>query len=175
MNRSIAFFLIIAGLLVWTNEWCKINVNYQLYVRSKIQNFDSLPLAEKISVKEQHEEYAPYSFFHSHSDFSWFYQQDLEFWKTLKWGVPILFTMFFAILEWWFLPSCFPAEEISRRYILVYYLGLSLLVVVLYACSLAWPFLPLQNVGRKIWMILQSPSFFVLLLINQWKRKYEYQ
>jgi hypothetical protein len=175
MNRSIVFFLLIAALLVWTNEWCKINVNYQLYLRNKIQNFDTLNLEEKLSLKEQHEEYAPYSFFHSHSDFSWFYLQNNEFWKVTKWGVPILFTLFFALLEWWFLPLCFPAEAISRKYILAYYLGLSFLVVILYACSLALPFLPLQNVGRKIWMILQSPSFFILLLILHWKRKHEYQ
>ncbi len=175
MNRSVAFFLLIAALLVWTNEWCKINVNYQLYLRDKIPNFEGLNLEEKLYLKTQHEEYAPYSFFHSHADFSWFYNQSNAFWKSMKWAIPIAFTLFFGLLEWWFLPQCFPAEPISRKYILAYYVGLSMVVLVLYFCSLAWPFLPLQNVGRKIWMVLQSPSFFILLLINHWKRKHENQ
>lgn len=175
MNRPIVCFLLIAALLVWTNEWCKINVNYQLYLRNKIQNFDTLDLDEKLNLKSKHEEFAPYSFFHAHSDFHWFYNQNTAFWKSMKWSVPLTFTLFFALLEWWFLPLCFPNEAISRKYILAYYLGLSMVVLLLYSCSLVWPFLPLQNVGRKIWMVLQSPSFFILLLINQWKIKHENQ
>ena len=173
MNRSFWIFIVIALVLVWSNEWSKVNVNYQLNMREKFPTFDSWTLDEKLAIKNYQAEIAPFAQIYAHSDWNWFYDRDVHFWKRMKWIIPILFTFLFACLEWWMLPKCFTNMEVNRKWIVMYYMGLIAVVVLLYGISVSIDSLQLQNFTRKVWMVLQSPSFFVLLLLDQWKRKYE--
>jgi hypothetical protein len=173
MNRSFWLFILVALALVWSNEWSKVNVNYQLMMREKFSGFDAMTLEQKLAIKNYQSEIAPFAQIYAHSDWDWFYNQDVGFWKKMKWMIPVTFTFLFAFLEWWMLPKCFHQMQGHRKWIVIYYLGLIAVVVGLYSISVASGSLPIQNFTRKVWMILQSPSFFVLLLIDQWKRKYE--
>lgn len=173
MKRHFIVFMAFALALVWTNEWCKVNINYQLLMRERFQEFDHLSLEKKLEIKKFQADTAPYALIYSHSDWSWFYEQDRSFWVISKWVTPIVFTLLFALLEWWMLPYCFQSVEVKRFWIILYYLALIVLVFLLYALSIAADSVIFQNIGRKVWMILQSPSFFVLVLIDQWRRKYE--
>lgn len=173
MNRTFIVFIAFALVLVWTNEWCKVNINYQLMMRDRFQEFDQLPLEKKLEIKKNQAEAAPYAMIYSHSDWNWFYMQHRSFWVLAKWLVPISFTLLFAFLEWWMLPFCFSAVTVKRNWIVIYYLSLIALVMLMFAISQAAGNVIFQNIARKVWMILQSPSFFVLVLIDQWRRKYE--
>lgn len=173
MNRYFMVFIVFALVMVWTNEWCKININYQLMMRDRFQEFDHLTLEKKLEIKKFQVDIAPYAMIYSHSDWNWFYNQDRSFWTISKWVIPIVFTLSFALLEWRMLPFCFQSVEVKRNWIVLYYLALIVLVLLMYALSKATDNLIFQNIGRKVWMILQSPSFFVLVLIDQWRRKYE--
>lgn len=173
MNKRFWLFIIIALALVWSNEWSKVNVNYQLMMREKFPGFDTMSLEQKLAIKDYQAEIAPFAQIYAHSDWDWFYTQDFSFWKKIKWIVPVTFTFLFAFLEFWMLPHCFKAIDVNRKWIVIYYVGLISVVIGLYGVSIFVESLSLQNFSRKVWMILQSPSFFVLLLIDQWKRKYE--
>ncbi len=173
MNKFFWLFIGISLVLVWSNDWAKININYQLMMREKYSNFDSISLEQKLAIKLFQAETAPFAQIYAHSDWSWFYKQDFHFWKKMKWIMPITFTFLFAILEFALLPRCFSQLAVKRQWILLYYAGLIALVIALYGISVWTNSLQIQNFSRKVWMILQSPSFFVLLLIDQWRRKYE--
>lgn len=173
MNRHFIVFIALALVMVWTNEWCKVNINYQLMMRDRFLEFDQLSLEKKLEIKKFQAEVAPYALIYSHSDWNWFYEQDRSFWALTKWVVPIAFTLLFALLEWWMLPFCFKSIAVKRNWIVSYYLALMVLVLLMYTISKTADEIIFQNIGRKVWMILQSPSFFVLVLIDQWRRKYE--
>jgi sensor histidine kinase YesM len=165
MIRWRIFFVLISCILIWCNEWSKINCNYQIHLRNAHFDWDSLSIDERISMKQKDEEALPFSFFHTHSDFNWMYDQSLSFWTTMKWVIPCLFTLLFALVEWMMLPFCFPQLSIQRSWIFYYYSVLMLLVVFSFFVSQFIASEAIFALTRKIWMILQSPSLFVLFFV----------
>jgi hypothetical protein len=161
--RVIFFFL--SCILIWLNDWSKVNCNYQIHVRNTHADWELLSPDERISIKIQDEKNVPFSFFHTHSDFHWMYQRSLSFWTTMKWVIPVFFTLCFALIEWLMLPLCFSSLSIRRRWIGYYYLTLMLLVLLMYFVSDITASDASFSMARKVWMILQSPSLFVLFFI----------
>ena len=165
MRRWRFLFILMTCILIWMNEWSKINCNYQIHLRTAHQNWDEIPLNNRIDLKRQDEKNVPYSFFHTHSDFEWMYLPQMSFWTNLKWIIPVFFTLCFALLEWFMLPLCFESLEIKRPWIVYYYAGLLSLVFLLFFISQVVHADAIFVVARKVWMILQSPSLFVLFFI----------
>ena len=165
MIRWRLIFVLCSCILIWCNEWSKINCNYQIHLRNAHPDWESLTLEKRISFKTADEQNVPFSFFHTHSDFHWMYERSLSFWTIMKWVIPIFFTFGFALLEWLMLPLCFSTLSIRRLWIGYYYLVLMLLVMMMYFISHLTSFEAIFTITRKIWMILQSPSLFVLFFI----------
>lgn len=165
MNTWRLMFVLFSCILIWLNDWSKVNCNYQIHIRSANTNWESLSLAERVSFKKQDEQNLPFSFFHTHSDFHWMYTKSLSFWATMKWVTPVFFTLCFALLEWLMLPLCFSILSIRRIWIVYYYLVLIFLVLFMYFVSHVTGSDAIFAIARKLWMILQSPSLFVLFFI----------
>lgn len=158
-------FIIVSCVLIWMNEWSKINCNYQIHLRTAHQNWNELSLKDRIDLKKQDEKSVPYSFFHTHSDFTWMYRQDVSFWMSMKWIIPLFFTICFVVLEWLMLPLCFGYLAIKRSWILYYYSALLSVVLFLFFLFQIWKVDVIFVISRKVWMILQSPSLFILFFI----------
>jgi len=165
MIRWRVIFVLCSCILIWSNEWSKVNCNYQIHLRNAHPDWDTLTIEKRISFKKADEQNVPFSFFHTHSDFHWMYERSLSFWTITKWAIPIFFTFCFALLEWLMLPLCFSILSIRRLWIGYYYLVLMLLVMMMYFISHLTSFEAIFTITRKIWMILQSPSLFVLFFI----------
>ncbi len=158
-------FILSSCIIIWLNEWSKVNCNYQIHLREVHQNWDVLLLEEKIAIKASDEANLPFSFFHTHSDFDWMYKRNLSFWTSMKWAIPVFFTLSFALLEWIMLPLCFASLLIKRQWIVYYYAALLSLVFLLFVISQIVHVDAIFVMARKVWMILQSPSLFVLFFI----------
>lgn len=165
MNTWRLMFVLFSCVFIWLNDWSKVNCNYQIHIRSSNPNWESLSLEDRISFKEQDEQNLPFSFFHTHSDFNWMYNRSLSFWTTMKWLIPVFFTFCFAFMEWLMLPLCFSILSIRRQWIGYYYLALMTLVFLLYLVSYSTSSDIIFAISRKVWLILQSPSLFVLFFI----------
>jgi hypothetical protein len=165
MNRWQWMFILFSCVLIWCNDWSKVNCNYQIHLRTSNPNWESFSLEKRISLKKQDEQNVPFSFFHNHSDFHWMYERSLSFWTTMKWVIPVFFTLCFALLEWLMLPMCFSQMAIRRLWIGYYYLTLMVMVFFLYFVYQISESDTIFAIARKVWMILQSPSLFVLFFI----------
>lgn len=175
MIRWRILFVFVSCLFMWCNEWSKINCNYQIYLRTFYANWDALSTDERLDIKKRDEEKLPFSFFHTHSDFEWMYTKSLYFWTTMKWIIPCFFTLAFAFVEWLLLPFCFPQLEVKRSWIGYYYLALMLLVVLAFFISKYTSSEAIFAFTRKVWMILQSPSLFVLFFVFNLTRNDQHQ
>jgi hypothetical protein len=165
MKKWRVIFVLMSCLLIWVNDWSKVNCNYQIHLRNSNPDWESLSTDERVAIKKRDEKNLPFSFFHTHSDYFWMYEKNLSFWTTMKLTIPIFFTCCFALLEWLMLPLCFSILSIRRLWIGYYYLALMTLVFLLYLISDLASSDVIFAIARKVWMILQSPSLFVLFFI----------
>jgi hypothetical protein len=170
--RKWFFFIAISILLGFLNEWTKLNVNF----------FIEWSNSEGCKAEDDEVRAALFEQYFQKKNGLYYYQLiycpecmkiQENTWIILKWTSPILFTVLFFLLELYFLNKLFPNIQVQRRYVFLYYFTIGMVVFLLFFLFTLSSVAGFQVVARKIWIVLQGPSLFVLLWVYQLIKKNE--
>jgi hypothetical protein len=162
LNRVWIYFILLSIVFIAIGEWGKQNINHQIELRETQEGFENLTFQQKILLHEDVQNKGGIAFYlYSTAEF-WFNLSPTKL-VYLKWLFPGLLAFVFAILEWWFMPYLFPGKNVIRKYIVLYYFLILILTCIFLIPYFVFSSLGFLNVSRKIALLLQSPSYFVLL------------
>jgi hypothetical protein len=170
--RKWFFFLFFTVLIGFFNEWTKLNVNFFIEL-SKFKGWKQADDQVRSDLYDQQFEKKNSLYYHQLVKCPECVGVSERVWVVLKWTIPIFFTLLFFLLELFFLNKLFPHFEIKRRHVFFYYLFISGIVFFLFFLFKLSGVKEFQIVSRKIWIVLQGPSLFVLLWVYQLIKKNE--
>lgn len=55
-------FILLSCILIWCNDWSKVNCNYQIHLRNTHPDWENLTVNKRIYFKIQDEQNLPFSF-----------------------------------------------------------------------------------------------------------------
>jgi hypothetical protein len=164
--KSLFLFIPMCIVFGFLNEWGKLNVNFYLRITAEDHWNDYSLDQKKLIVSEEMAKLKTAYYFQLVEKES-FISMTRSDWMYWKWIVPITGTIIFFILEWFFLPLIFSGNGISRVYIIYYYSFVFFLVGMMFMLFKVTDHHSCLTLARRIWLILQSPSLFVLLWCYQ--------
>ena len=170
--KTWVFFITLSLLIGFGNEWAKLNINFFSDLTSR-EDWDEWNFSQKHAAFQRHVELTDEAYYFQIVKWEFLLVWNNERWSILKWIIPISTTVIFFILEIVFLPKLFYSMKISRSHIRYYY-GLILLLVGVFFIFFKWfSMVEFLNISRKLWVLLQGPSLFIILWMYQLIHKNE--
>jgi hypothetical protein len=170
--RNWVFFIVISVLLGFGNEWLKLNINFQLACHGRWAEWAEWSIEQKREAIHSIWYVQANAFYSQPVSWNVLLERTFEELNIGKWLVPILFSLCFFVLELIFTPILFSGMTITRKHVLGYY-SMVFFVVALFYLGFAFAHLDgMLNISRKLWVLLQGPSLFVLLLFYQKMKKH---
>jgi|GEM_PF-4097693 hypothetical protein len=160
------FFIVLSLTIGFGNEWAKLNVNF-FFDLTQQEHWFQYSDAEKSMVFQRQVDLLNEAYYFQIVRWEFLSNWSNKQWSVLKWMIPITTTTIFFVLEIIFLPKLFSKMKIQRSHV-GYYYGMILLLVgfffLLFKFSAFQEFL---TISRKLWVLLQGPSLFIILWIYQ--------
>lgn len=166
------FFILISVLLGFGNEWLKLNINFQLACHARWSNWSAWNTSQKVEAIQTISYVQTNAFYSQPVSWEVFLNRSFKELEVGKWMVPVMFSLFFFCLELLFTPVLFSEMEIARKHVVGYYAMVLIAVGIFYLIFALGHIHGMLNIARKLWVLLQGPSLFVLLLFYQKIKKY---
>jgi len=164
--RNLFLFISLCIFFGFLNEWGKLNVNFYLEITTD-ENWNRCSPDERQMIITQKCDQLSSAYYYQVVDPGDLISMESTSWLYLKWMVPVLGTMVFFILEWYFLPLIFSNNWVTRKHVFYYYGCVLFIVLLMFAIFKVSNNQSFLIISRRIWLILQGPSLFVLFWCYQ--------
>ncbi len=170
--RNWILFIAISVLLGFGNEWLKLNINFQLACHGRWSDWSEWNVEQKKEAIQSIWYVQTNAFYSQPVSWAVFLNRTDAELNIGKWVVPIIFSVCFFVLELIFTPLLFSAMTVTRRHVMGYYSMVFFIVGIFYLFFVFAHLEGMLNIARKLWVLLQGPSLFVLLLFYQKMKKH---